>query len=302
MNTTWLEFIKRGQADIISPKENLLINLISYGLIKVEGPDALSFLQGQLTCDVASIAPETSTLGAHCDPKGRIISLFYLFIYRDSYYLLMPRSLIPKALEGLKKYAIFFKATLHDESENLLIVGIKTKTLQTFANTATIAVTNERFILVGDLNSMQAAWQILAPKTTVGTEQTWHQLQINHPFPIIYPETSRLFLPHELNLPALNAVSFSKGCYTGQEIIARMHYKGKLKKKMFKTNIIQQSPPIPGSDIYYRKGDEKVVCGTIVDSVLEDVNLYKVLIVADEALAKDNFLFIENEPPFFNFV
>jgi len=187
------------------------------GLLKVSGNDAKKLLQGQLTCDVNDILPSQSRLGAHCNPQGRIISLFYLFNYQDDYYLQMPREMIAIALKALKKYAIFFKVELTDASDELSIIGSSCSHLPTF---------------------------------------------LENGVAMIYPETSGVFLPHEINLPQLNGVSFNKGCYTGQEIIARMHYRGKLKNQLHVARC-DEGIFIRGNDIY----NEKRVAGKIVDYV-----------------------------------
>ena len=161
------------------------------GLLKVAGPDAKKLLQGQLTCNLDDVSSTNSTLGAHCNPQGRVISLFRLFMHQNAYYLYMPKSLVATALAALKKYAVFYKVELTDASEEI-------KTLQTR----------------------------LEPYADIAKG-----------IPAIYPATSGKFLPHDLNLPNLHAVSFDKGCYTGQEIIARMHYRGTPKNHLYYAEI-----------------------------------------------------------------
>jgi folate-binding Fe-S cluster repair protein YgfZ len=96
---------------------NTIINLRHLGHLCISGPDAKKFLQGQLTCNLDEITPTNSTLGAHCNPQGRVISLFRLFIFLDNYYLQMPREMIPIAQKALQKYAVFFKVKLSDASD-----------------------------------------------------------------------------------------------------------------------------------------------------------------------------------------
>ncbi len=187
--------------------------MITIGLLKVSGSDAQKLLQGQLTCDVNDVTPTQPQLGAHCNPQGRIISLFYLFNDQGDYYLQMPRDMLDIALKALKKYAVFFKVELTDASNESSIPG----SLPTF---------------------------------------------LENGVAMIYPETSGMFLPHELNLPQLNGVNFKKGCFTGQEIIARMQYRGKLKNKLH-TATCEKETLVRGSDIYHEKG----IAGKIVDYV-----------------------------------
>lgn len=112
--------------------------------------------------------------------------------------------------------------------------------------------------------------------------------------PAIYPETSGLFLPHDLNLPALQAVSFEKGCYTGQEIIARMEFRGKPKKHLYAATLKNISPIKPGADIYSTQDKSRVV-GNIVDT-MQNENICHILFVTDEENAKDAHLFLPENP------
>ena len=226
------------------------------GLLKVSGIDAKKFLQGQLTCDVEEITSTKTALGAHCNPQGRVISLFRLFFYQDAYYLLMPVAMVPITMNALKKYAVFFKAELSDA----------TKTLADIAQH--IALEKYSDIAKG--------------------------------IPAIYPETSGKFLPHDLNLPELNVVSFHKGCYTGQEIIARMHYKATLKNHLYHATIRALDPVLPGADIFFQADQTKKVVGTIVDAI-NIGGQYDVLLVTDISNAKNGHLFLaQNDSVFFN--
>ncbi|MDR3492817.1 MAG: folate-binding protein [Gammaproteobacteria bacterium] len=220
-----------------------------FGLLCIEGADAAKFLQGQLTCNMDEVTLTQSCLGAHCNPQGRIISLFDIFFHDNKYYLLIPFSMIPIAMKGLKKYAVFFKTTLTDASDDNYL--------------------NE----------------IIIP----------HKNKIEAGIPTIYPETSEKFLPHEINLQYLNGISFNKGCYTGQEIIARMHYRGHLKKHMYQFHVNTLTTPIPGSDIY----NSNEACGIIVDSYQENENDFQLLIILNEADSHSPTLFLslENKEP-----
>lgn len=212
------------------------------GLLKVSGPDAARLLQGQLTCDVEK-ASQTAIPGAHCNPQGRLISLFWLFKKDDDFYLAMPRDMVDTALQALKKYAVFYKAVLTDASGTL--------------------------VLNRHLDAKTAA-----------------------AMPRIYPQTSGIFLPHELCLDIYGAISFDKGCYTGQEIIARMHYRGKLKKRLYQAETATRNPPMPGSDIY---NTTKSICGTLVDCREQAPAHYVLWVILEESSAQDALTLKTNE-------
>jgi tRNA-modifying protein YgfZ len=211
-------------------------HLSHLGLLKVTGIDARKLLQGQLTCNLDEL--DARQLGAHCNPQGRVLSLFRISAVGDSYYLEMPAEILPTALQALKKYAVFYKVELSDASAEL------------------------------DQISTAAALSL----------NEWKTSNIEAGIPAIYAATSGKLLPHEINLPELNAVSFNKGCFTGQEIIARMHYRGQLKKRMYRARVTAKTAPVPGADIYAEQGP----AGTVVDSCKETGDSYQVLVVANQ--------------------
>lgn len=208
----------------------MLALLSDLGCINIQGVDSVKFLQGQLTCHVELLAPNSSCLGAHCNPQGRVISLFYLLRSQDTYQLIMRRDMVSTALAALKKYAVFFKVQISDASDEYIILGGNRDIAEPVAKHSSsrlITVDTARVMLIGEKSKFS--------QTTYSTLQDeWHMANINNLIPTIYPNTSSLFLPHEINLDLLNAIHFEKGCYTGQEIIARMHYRGKIKTACIK--------------------------------------------------------------------
>lgn len=190
----------------------------NYALLRIEGKDACKFLQGQFTCDVNSLTEGGFTLGAHCNAKGRIMSLFRFFTLNSQYYMLMPADVIQVAYDTLKKYALFSKVNLAIED---------TDTINNYPFTFSAA--------------------------------TQHASDIKKGIPRLYPDTIGQFLPHYINLPQLGGVSFTKGCYTGQEIIARMQHRGNIKQRMYPLNYATSAKP--GEKIIY----QQQTIGTCVD-------------------------------------
>lgn len=258
----------------------MFATLSNYGLLKISGNDRQRLLQGQLTCNVDIIHPQQCQLAAHCNPQGRIISLSHLFQYQDSYYMLMQRNMVPIAQEALKKYALFYKVSISDASNEWICIGSNDKS----SSAATIAYHQARFI------------NLLSRDTSLKTGTlNWQALNIKDGLPTIYPQTSAKFLPHELNLHRLGAISFEKGCYTGQEIIARMHYRGQLKKQMYKASITTKTKPMPGDEIYAVVQSTMKACGMIVD-ICADANAndrFHALIMIEINNAFDNHLFLQ---------
>ncbi|WP_082859394.1 folate-binding protein YgfZ [Microbulbifer sp. Q7] len=274
-----------------SDKDLQLIDLTPMGAISVSGPDSQKFLQGQLTCDLVNLPDEQLTLGSHCNPKGRMISAFYaLKIDQGEFVLLLPRDLVSTALNALKKYAVFFKAELADISNEqrwlalcgrdagkaasqLLSLSNSAGTdlvpgqLRTFDHNgqrAVAACVNERMVLI-QVAALQAAdlWQTLSgnPAVPAGYRQ-WQMHLIEAGLPLLFESTSETFIPQMLNLHLLGGVSFKKGCYTGQEVVARMQFLGAAKRRMYRARIDAGTVPAPGAEIFLPGGGSSV--GNIV--------------------------------------
>lgn len=249
--------------------------LTDLGLIKIQGKDASKFLQGQLSCNLDAITQGKSSMGAHCNREGRVISLFNLFQWDQAYYLLLQNEMIPVLLSSLKKYSVFFKVEMSDVSNQWKIIGIPGSS--TNANLICIPVSANYSVLIGEAEAISPL------QTQAITLEHWKRLMIDEGLPTIYPETTGKFLAHELNLDKLNALDFNKGCYTGQEIIARMHYRGKLKTHLFQAEISPEFQAKPGEDIYTLLNNEWKSSGMVVASSREVYNnKCHLLIIANE--------------------
>jgi folate-binding protein YgfZ len=222
------------------------------GLIAISGPDAEKFLQGQLTCDVRDVNEQQSRLGAYCNHQGRVQATFRLFQHDGSYYLLLPVSMVSTTLALLQKYALFSKVTLTEATQNLTITDIPGDNPE------------KRIVL----NIDTAVWEL------------------NHilaGIPTIYPETVGLFTPHMLNYDRFG-VSFNKGCYMGQEVVARTQYLGKAKQHMYLAQCSTTPPPTPGDAILT---NEQLQAGTVVNIAPDSQGHSQLLVVLKDTLAKD---------------
>jgi folate-binding protein YgfZ len=221
---------------------NNMSNSTFYSKITVQGLEAEKFLQGQLTCDMRKASPDKAVLAAHCNPKGRIVSLFFLLKEGERFSLFLPQNLSAIALTNLKKYAQFSKH-----------VNVQETVLTDISN-----------------------WPFLKDKKEL----------IEAGIPLIYANTSELFLPHDINLPQLGGVSFDKGCYTGQEIIARMQNLGKPKQHLYRLNFESGTTETafePGTKIYLPERLESEI-GYLVDAVAQDKSLLALATLKDSIL------------------
>ena len=280
-------------------------DLSHLGMIAARGPDAETFLQGQLTCDVQQVALDHSLPGAHCTPKGRVFASFRLFRREDACYLESPLAMIAPALNRLRKYVLRARIRLEDASDFLARMGVAgpntaallTKILGAVPQAANGVITGNatqpdgvtiirlpgpipRFELHGAARELSAVWNALAPNVTPVGAEPWRLLDILAGTPTVYPETVEAFVPQMLNLQLLDGISFHKGCYTGQEIVARTHYLGKLKRRMYLAQVDSPTPPRPGDPLFSPQADASQSAGQLADACRHPTSGYAVLAVA----------------------
>lgn len=209
------------------------------GVLQVSGVDGKKFLQGQITCDMNKLTPSHSLYGAVCSIKGRIIANFLVIQQDEQILLLMSKDLLEKTLTHLKKYAVFFKVELADASEAYCVTSIQTQatSAQPTQLTETLPTQADNNIIRLTLSEypVRTDW-LLEPAQNASLEEQNHQyadvLNLLIARPMIRAEHSEDILPQWLNMQRTGGISFTKGCYTGQEIVARMQYRGKSKKQL----------------------------------------------------------------------
>ncbi|WJG10483.1 tRNA-modifying protein YgfZ [Aliiglaciecola sp. LCG003] len=234
-----------------NPSDNLLCELTQLGIISVTGPDAISYLQGKLTVDVAKLPEDFVQLGCHCDFKGKTWNIFYTLKSDQQIELLCHQQSLTDSLAELKKYGVFSKAEFADTSADWQIFGVVGESAQTvLANqfgtlpTDNLATcTNElgrvirldspvtRYLVIAKAELAAKLGQALGQYTQ--SEQFWEALDIQAGIANIQTATSAEFVPQMMNMQALGAISFDKGCYMGQEVVARTKYLGKNKRAAF---------------------------------------------------------------------
>lgn len=292
------------------------VPLGTYGFIQVSGQDARAFLQGQLTCDMNEVTHTQSRLGAYCNHKGRIRSFMRILKCNDNYLLCLPKELLEKTMTTLKQYTLRSKVNLEDVSHLWQKIGI-IASVSTLKNLESLHVKPpehtdevssnthqfwvrlsgesprfEIFIPSGSLDTMRGN---LLNVTQSFNENLWQLFNIQAGIPEIFLETSEAFLPHTLNLPALRAVNFKKGCYCGQEIIARMQYRTTVKRHMFRMSFQTSRPIEPGNQVVLLSAPDKPI-GSIVSVASIDANQYEALIEIPDEHAESNTLQLFGDP------
>ncbi|MDD2801237.1 MAG: folate-binding protein, partial [Methylococcales bacterium] len=246
------------------------------GVLTVAGKDAVSFLQGQITCNMHDITDNKSSLGAICNPKGRVITTFLLVKRDDVYLLLLPVELLAPIKKRLQMYVLRSAVTLTDSSDELCLIGCSQLDVQTSANDQLGSTTRQqgrltidlsrqvnRQLLITDAEDAQQFWQEQIGKYghQPASSEVWRSLDIIDGIPWLTTETSEEYIPQMLNLDTLGGISFTKGCYTGQEIVARTHYLGKAKRQMFVAECDLTEPPAANAAIIDDSTGESVPAG-----------------------------------------
>jgi folate-binding protein YgfZ len=236
------------------------------GVLAVRGSDAGKFLQGQLTCNIGYLNEHYSSLGARCTQKGRMQSSFRILLEGDGCLLAMARELIEPQLADLKKYAVFSKSKLTDESPAWVRFGLhdgdaaltdlglelapQSSVVARADGLVAVRVSPGRAELWAPAERAEALRARLASQLREGALDEWLLGQVRAGIAQVLPETRESFIPQMLNLQAVGGVSFKKGCYTGQEIVARMQYLGKLKRRLYRLAAATTDRPAPGIPLF----------------------------------------------------
>lgn len=209
------------------------------GVLRITGVDAKKLLQGQITCDINKLSSNDGLYGAICSIKGRIISNFYIVQKDDGILMLMTKELVETTLLHLKKYAVFFKTELTNDNDAFHIYARTTLSRIDSAPeklSETLPIHNENQVISMTLSHypVDIEWLITHIENTSIEEENKElvSLSVLAARPIITQEQSETILPQWLNMQRTGGISFTKGCYTGQEIVARMQYRGKSKKQL----------------------------------------------------------------------
>lgn len=262
----------RRYTDFTDALQTTMENLTHLQLVKITGVDARDFLQGQLTNDLNTLNDEWQ-YSAYCSPKGRALAVFIVWKDGDTFYILLESSVKESVIKRLRMYVMRSKVVL-EECGASLIGTLNNKRSQD--SEEGVDRSKERFLVSRTVNSHTLHFGSRAIVVRLDTEpvtqisntinQDWVTQDILDGLPRVTTESIELFIPQMLNLDLLNGISFKKGCYTGQEIIARMRYLGKLKQRSFVCSIAKQSVIKIGEKVI--DGNEKTV-GNITNCVSE---------------------------------
>ena len=310
----WQDFNARQSGELASA--NFLCDADDIGLILVNGEDARDFLQNQLSNDIALIDESRFQLSSYSTPKGRMLGVFRVVQISNGYILITTRSMVLPLMERLYHFIVRAKVTLADASDYFARIAVQTNQAQilehpllakspgeSLQNDSVISLQLEpldeqqRYLLLclsGD--EAIALWNEFSQHLQIAGFNSWRLSEIKSGIPAIYPETSEEFVLQMANLNLLQAVSFQKGCYPGQEIVARMQYLGTLKRRMFLAQLETGQLPSPGDDLVTAGKSVADGSGKVVDAVFDQNGLCHCLYIAQIAKAEAGSLQLLAQP------
>jgi len=261
--------------------ETVLVPLPELGIISVSGTDAVTFLQSQLTNDVAHLTATQMQLSGYCTAKGRLLATFHQWRHGDDVLLRLPREILPGVLKRLSMFVLRAKAKLVDASDAWstqavlgrdVAGGVQQSGLElpaapwsgTFVGGVRIdrlpgvEGVPDRLLLTAPANAPMPAWCDELPRVHAAA---WWWSEIQAAVPTVFGATQEKFVPQMINFEVLGGVNFKKGCYPGQEVVARSQYLGKLKRRMRQAHA-EHDGVVAGADVYHA-GEQQPV-GTVV--------------------------------------
>ncbi|MFA7270857.1 MAG: folate-binding protein [Sterolibacterium sp.] len=293
MKQEWTDFLVRQGArhdglDFGKPAEELahaqsatiLTPLLDLALIRVSGEEAKLFLHNLLTNDIKRLRFDAAQRNGLCNPKGRLLATFLVWYENADLMIAVSADLHAAILKKLSMYVLRTKVKLTDASDERVLVGLSgtqveavlgglgnipagTMTVSSIEHGHVIRLDDLRFLLALDISAAPKIWQRLAVAAHPAGLSAWHWREITSGIPQVTAATSEEFIPQMVNFDLIGGVSFHKGCYPGQEIVARTQYLGKLKRRMYRAHLETASTSF-GDQLYAPETGEQS-CGRIVN-------------------------------------
>ncbi|MEW5559208.1 tRNA-modifying protein YgfZ [Enterobacter asburiae] len=284
-----------------------LMSLDDWALATITGKDSESYLQGQVTADVAQMTDHQHLLAAHCDAKGKMWSNLRLFREPEGFAWIERRNVRDAQLTELNKYAIFSKVSIVPDNARVLlgVAGFQARaalanlfsTLPDGENQAArdgdstllwFEHPAERFLLVVSEETAQRVTDALRGEAALNNSQQWLALNIEAGLPVIDSANSAQFIPQATNIQALGGISFKKGCYTGQEMVARAKFRGANKRALWSLAGSASRVPEAGEDLELKMGENWRRTGTVLAAVQLDDGSVRVQAVMNNDMEPDS--------------
>ncbi|MBU0688637.1 MAG: folate-binding protein [Gammaproteobacteria bacterium] len=318
MNTDWQSFLANKHANlnegvvhdfgdaaaerVATETGDILCDLSQFGLLQVSGVDAQTFLQNLLSNDIRDIDSGRVQLSSLNNAKGRMLASMLIWKQGDDYLLQIPRGLCEAIRKKLSMYVLRSKVKINDVSDEKVCIGLSgdnalsaLQGLYADLPTDSMAVVQaadatlirrdaRRVQIITDVVRATDIWQSLSSKVTHAGSPCWDWLDIRAGVPFILPQTQEAFVPQMVNFELIGGINFKKGCYPGQEVVARMHYLGKAKRRMYLARVMIDAAPQPGDKVF-SAADPAQHCGEVVNAAHAAHGGYEMLVVVQTEAA-----------------
>ena len=280
----------------------ILCDLSHFDLLYFSGEESRAFLHSQLSSDVQKLTAATAQYSSYCTPKGRVLASFLLWQSAEGYFAQLHSGLRESVQSRLTKFVLRSNVKISDASSTRVSLGFAGNNAEMLAkkclgtipqhvlgaihddSVTLIRLTPDRFQIITASEQAPALWEKLSRSATTVGNRCWDWLNIRDGIPVITPATEEQFVPQMLNMEIIGAVNFSKGCYPGQEIIARTQHLGMLKRRMYLANIRSDTSPQPGEELFSEDVPSQA-SGMIVNATDSPEGGYDVLAVIQIASA-----------------
>jgi folate-binding protein YgfZ len=292
----------------------VLVDLSHNALLSITGDDAAAFLHAQFTNDVQSLPVGGAQWNGWCSPKGRLLASFLLLRRAEGFLLMLPAEIAPAFAKRLGMFVLRSKVKVAEVSASTVRLAYSGKTAGVLVarhfgftpdpmrsvekdRATCIALDGERFVVLVPVEDAPALWEALAESATPAGPDAWSWSLIHAGIPVIVAATQEAFVPQMANFDLVGGVSFRKGCYPGQEIVARTQYRGILKRRMAIVHLAGDARPAAGESVYSAAfGDQ--ASGSIVNAAPAPEGGYDALVVAQlEGLAQGDLRWRSLEGP-----
>jgi len=282
-----------------------LIELSRLGVVDIHGPEAREFFQAQVCNDLTALGDTDAQMNGYCSPKGRLLSLFQVYANNDGFRLILPFDVIPAFVKRLQMFVLRAEVTISINDE-LICTGLMTEDgagqadlsslpelpsdvmgLTTGSNGTQVLRYHDanvdlesdssvaRYLIVATADTLFSLWQ--SEQFNRAGYALWRWADIKAGMPSVFAASSDQFIPQMLNMQLINGLSFKKGCYPGQEIVARMQYLGKLKKHMKHLRAPGLERALPPGDVLTTESNNNA--GQVVDSIVDDAGVSLLAVV-----------------------
>lgn len=246
-----------------------LLNHLS--LISVSGSDAEKFMQNQFSNDISGISDDQVQLNAYCNPKGRVLAMLYLMKRSGGgYWMIVPNDLTDELIKRLRIYVMRAKVAISIEEEHAMLGLLGEREELTGLHTYQFTGHVSRSIAIGKPEPLYDEMNIL---DNILNPDYWRLCDILSGLPQVYSPTVEQCIPQHINMDLVSGINFSKGCYPGQEIIARLRYLGKAKYRLCTASVVSEGMIEPGQALF-EKGHDSQKAGIVIDAVKTEKNKY----------------------------